>query len=144
MLETYKEKRDFSKTREPSWEKMKEGKNLLFVIHKHAATRLHYDLRLELEWVLKSWAVPKWPSYNPDEKRLAVMVEDHPYDYKDFEWTIPKDEYGWWTVMIWDYWTYQPIYSTWDKGKDEKAAMEMLEKWRLSFILNWKKLKWEF
>ncbi|EKE30311.1 MAG: DNA ligase D [uncultured bacterium (gcode 4)] len=144
MLETYKEKRDFSKTKEPSWNKKKEGDELVFVVHKHAATRLHYDLRLELDWVLKSWAVPKWPSYNPADKHLAVMVEDHPYDYKDFEWTIPKWEYWWWTVMIWDYWTYVPIYSTWDKEKDEKAGLEMIEKWQFSFILKWKKLKWEF
>ncbi len=144
MLETYRKKRDFSKTPEPSWKKNKKEGNFLYMVHKHDARQLHFDLRLESEWVLKSWAVPKWLSTDPSDKKLAMMVEDHPFDYKDFEWTIPKSEYGGWTVMIWDYGTYEVVWWTWDKKKDEKIIKEKIERWLFSFIADWQKLKWEF
>ncbi|CUX55816.1 DNA ligase D (plasmid) [Agrobacterium fabrum] len=106
-LSTYKQKRDFQKTQEPSGAaKLNASNRRRFVIQKHDATRLHYDLRLELDGVFKSWAVTKGPSLDPHDKRLAVEVEDHPLDYGDFEGTIPKGQYGGGTVMLWDrgYW----------------------------------------
>jgi bifunctional non-homologous end joining protein LigD len=106
-LSTYQAKRDFAKTAEPSGETSIVATNRRrFVIQKHAATRLHYDLRLELDGVFKSWAVTRGPSLNPADKRLAVEVEDHPLDYGDFEGTIPKGQYGGGTVQLWDrgYW----------------------------------------
>ncbi|MDD3612084.1 MAG: DNA polymerase ligase N-terminal domain-containing protein, partial [Eubacteriales bacterium] len=93
-LEEYNEKRDFKKTGEPSGEIKSSENDLVFVVQLHAASRLHYDFRLEWNGVLLSWAVPKGPSYNSSDKRLAVHVEDHPYDYRTFEGTIPKGEYG--------------------------------------------------
>src|SRR6187402_2406452 len=102
-LDTYRAKRDFDKTREPSGKTEIAASNCRrFVIQKHDATRLHYDLRLELDGVFKSWAVTKGPSLDPQDKRLAVETEDHPLDYGDFEGTIPKGEYGGGTVMLWD------------------------------------------
>ena len=104
QLAEYQRKRDFAKTREPSGEESAqpslEGR-LRFVIQKHAASRLHFDLRLELDGVMKSWAVPRGPSLDPSLKRLAMQVEDHPIDYNTFEGTIPKGEYGGGTVMLW-------------------------------------------
>src|ERR1700684_1350142 len=102
-LSTYVSKRDFAKTSEPSGENQVAPTNRRrFVIQKHDATRLHYDLRLELDGVFKSWAVTKGPSIDPHQKRLAVEVENHPLDYGDFEGTIPKGEYGGGTVQLWD------------------------------------------
>ena len=102
-LAAYQAKRDFKKTTEPSGKaKVRPAEYPRFVVQKHAATRLHYDLRLELDGVFKSWAVTKGPSLDPADKRLAVEVEDHPLDYGDFEGTIPKGEYGGGTVMLWD------------------------------------------
>ncbi len=104
-LEHYRAKRDFSKTAEPAGKVprgKKAGEGGIFVIHKHAATRLHYDLRLEHDGVLWSWAVTRGPSLDPHEKRLAVHVEDHPIDYAPFEGTIPKGEYGGGSVIVWD------------------------------------------
>lgn len=101
-LRKYNSKRDFDKTREPLGEKVSPKKRHIFVVQHHLARKDHYDFRLEIDGVLKSWAVPKGPSYDTKDRRLAVMVEDHPYDYKDFEGTIPKGQYGGGTVMLWD------------------------------------------
>lgn len=108
-LQEYKEKRDFSKTKEPKEEKVKKSSQLRFVVQHHKARKDHYDFRLELGGVLKSWAVPKGPSYDPKDKRLAVMVEDHPLAYQNFEGTIPEKEYGGGTVMIWDEGIWVPL-----------------------------------
>ena len=110
-LSHYKKKRDFSKTPEPSGEGGDRGRDGAprFVIQKHAARTTHYDLRLEIDGVLKSWAVPKGPSTDPSEKRLAIRTEDHPLDYAAFEGAIPADQYGGGTVVVWDAGTYRNI-----------------------------------
>ncbi|MES1202122.1 MAG: DNA ligase D [Pseudomonadota bacterium] len=136
-LKTYRAKRDFSKTAEPSGEReVAPSKQMRFVIQKHAATRLHYDFRLEYEGVFWSWAVTKGPSLDPHEKRLAVQTEDHPLDYGDFEGTIPKGEYGGGTVMLWDrgFWAPEPGY---DPGKGMKKG-------EIKFVLAGQKLKGSF
>src|SRR5688572_9472239 len=131
LLKTYREKRDFKKTAEPSGtaQKRAAGGNR-YLIQKHAATRLHYDLRLEKDGVLKSWAVTRGPSYDPAGKRLAVRTEDHPLDYGDFEGTIPKGEYGGGTVMLWDEGTWEPL-----EGEDK------LEEGKLKFTVHGDRLK---
>ncbi|UKJ08515.1 DNA ligase D [Solitalea lacus] len=139
-LEKYYKKRDFSQTSEPL-EGKSSGKELAFVVQRHHASRLHYDFRLELEGVLKSWAVPKGPSLNPTDKRLAIMVEDHPLDYQYFEGEIPKGNYGAGNVTIWDKGYYQPLENTKDP---QKAIKTGLKKGDLKIILNGSKLKGEF
>ena len=141
-LKDYKTKRNFLTSKEPLPKLHKrKGKELQFVIQKHAARRLHYDFRLELKGVLKSWAVPKGPSLNPKDKRLAIMVEDHPYGYKDFEGTIEKG-YGAGTVEIWDKGTYQ-VYEN-ERDASEKLMIEGLKKGEVHFTLNGEKLKGDF
>jgi DNA ligase D-like protein (predicted 3'-phosphoesterase) len=108
-LKDYLEKRDFSRTPEPAAGKPRTSSEPIFVIQKHAATRLHYDFRLEVDGVLKSWAVPKGPSSNPQDKRLAVPTEDHPLEYAGFEGVIPAGEYGGGAVLVWDTGTYRNL-----------------------------------
>ena len=140
-LSKYQQKRDFKQTREPKGKIEKSQNELIFVVQKHAASHLHYDFRLEMNGVLKSWAVPKGPSLDPEVKRLAMMVEDHPYSYKDFEGTIPEGNYGAGNVIVWDHGTYTSDEKT---VSDEKQLLADLKKGRLSFILKGKKLKGEF
>lgn len=142
-LDKYKAKRSFENTPEPTGGKGK-GSELVFVIQKHAATHLHYDFRLEMGGVLKSWAVPKGPSMDPAIKHLAMMVEDHPYDYKDFEGIIPKGNYGGGTVIIWDFGTYEPLIKTKSKKEAEKLLLKELAAGSLKFSMKGKKLKGEF
>lgn len=135
QLRDYRRKRDFNKTAEPSGEtNTGKGEGLRFVVQKHDATRLHYDFRLELDGVLKSWAVTKGPSTNPADKRLAVRVEDHPLDYGGFEGTIPEGQYGGGTVMLWDEGTWEPIGDPHDG----------LEGGDLKFKLHGKRMKGEW
>lgn len=141
-LEKYKQKRDFTQTAEPSGKKG-AGNKFRFVVQRHQASHLHYDFRLELDGVLKSWAVPKGPSLNPSQKRLAVMVEDHPVDYITFKGTIPKGNYGAGKVEIWDNGTFIPV-SPAHKQITEKEALQGIKKGELKFALNGKKLKGEF
>lgn len=143
-LSKYAAKRDFNKTAEPKAGKSKNKSNLLFVIQKHDASHLHYDFRLEMEGVLKSWAIPKGPSTDPKTKRLAMMVEDHPMDYRTFEGIIPKGEYGGGTVMVWDEGTYEPIDPVKGKKAQEKHLLKQLESGSLKIVLHGKKLKGEF
>ncbi|MBA3706258.1 MAG: DNA ligase D [Bacteroidetes bacterium] len=142
-LALYNKKRNFKKTAEPKGKEKKSKTKLTFVVQLHDASHLHYDFRLEMQGVLKSWAVPKGPSLNPEIKRLAMMVEDHPYDYKDFEGNIPKGNYGAGTVIVWDNGTYHAANA--EEGETgEKALLAGLKKGHISFILEGKKLKGEF
>lgn len=143
-LGTYRKKRNFKKTSEPAGKKKNAGSQLIFVVQKHDASHLHYDFRLELEGVLKSWAVPKGPSMNPADKRLAMMVEDHPFDYKDFEGIIPEGNYGAGEVIIWDTGVYLPVEGGEDKKENEKLLKKAFWKGDLKFVLLGKKLKGEF
>jgi bifunctional non-homologous end joining protein LigD len=142
-LEKYYHKRRFDKTPEPKGGKADKEK-LVFVIQKHAASHLHYDFRLEMRGVLKSWAVPKGPSMNPEDHRLAMAVEDHPYDYKDFEGIIPEGQYGGGTVIIWDQGSYEPAEPVKGKKAQEHWLLSHYYKGSLSIVLKGEKLKGKF
>jgi bifunctional non-homologous end joining protein LigD len=142
-LKRYRQKRHFDRTPEPAGHVEKHPGLLRFVVQKHAARRLHYDFRLELGGVLKSWAVPKGPSLDPADKRLAIMVEDHPLDYRTFEGIIPAGNYGAGTVMVWDEGTYHALGAA-GRAETERALTEGLEKGSLKFVLEGQKLKGEF
>jgi bifunctional non-homologous end joining protein LigD len=146
-LEEYKRKRRFEETPEPPAKVQKKTEHR-FVVQKHDATRLHYDFRLELDGVLKSWAVPKGPSLDPGDKRLAMEVEDHPVSYHDFEGIIPEGNYGAGSVMVWDVGTWQPLSPVPVNGKyvpgTDEEARQMLAKGDLKFRLEGKKLKGDF
>jgi len=137
-LKEYKRKRDFSKTKEPAGriKKTKPYKKLSFVIHEHHARRLHWDLRLEIEGVLKSWAVPKGPSLDPSDKRLAIQTEDHPIEYMTFKGEIPQGEYGAGEVLIWDKGWWEPL--------NEENPVVAIKKGHLRFRMHGKKLKGDF
>jgi bifunctional non-homologous end joining protein LigD len=142
-LKEYEAKRKFAETPEPKPGLRPRGSHLLFVVQKHAARRLHYDLRLELEGVLKSWAVPRGPSLDPALKRLAVMVEDHPVDYQDFEGVIPEGSYGAGSVIVWDRGFYQHPAAR-DREESEKLLLAGLKKGHIKFVLAGEKLRGEF
>ena len=142
-LTEYKKKRTFAETPEPTGGEP-AGDYLQFVVQKHDASRLHYDFRLELKGVLKSWAVPKGPSMNPAEKRLAMLVEDHPFDYKNFEGIIPEGNYGAGTVIIWDEGTYEPVESFEKKSAQEKHLLKAFNDGSIKIRMKGKKLKGEF
>src|SRR5260370_25319685 len=134
-LAEYRRKRRFEETPEPRGKKARKDEKI-FVIQKHAARRLHYDLRLEVGGVLKSWGVPKGPSLNPGDKRLAIQVEDHPFDYRTFEGTIPEGNYGAGEVIVWDEGTFEP--------EGTLSAAEQIERGELKFRLHGKKLNGSF
>ena len=139
-LAEYRAKRDFGKTREPSGgaaPARRKAEKLAFVIQKHAATQLHFDLRLELDGVMLSWAVPKGPNLDPSVKRLAMQVEDHPIEYNSFEGTIPKGEYGGGTVMLWDRGTYESAGPDGDVAELRRGY----EKGDFKFVLHGKRLR---
>lgn len=141
-LTTYHKKRNFKQTREPKGKSLRK-KGFRFVVQRHDASHLHYDFRLELGGVLKSWAVPKGPSLNPSQKRLAVMVEDHPVDYITFKGVIPKGNYGAGTVQIWDNGTFVPVDEKHEPISETKALAN-IKKGEIKFLLKGKKLKGEF
>ncbi|HEY0976290.1 MAG TPA: DNA ligase D [Flavobacteriales bacterium] len=149
-LRAYKAKRDLKRTPEPGERVQRRGSGkagkaapLVFVVQRHKASHLHYDFRLEMEGVLKSWAVPKGPSLAPADKRLAMQVEDHPYDYKDFKGVIPEGNYGAGIVEIWDHGTYTPLEP--EEGRtDEQVLMKGLRAGSLKIVLKGRKLKGEF
>jgi bifunctional non-homologous end joining protein LigD len=142
-LTKYKQKRNFKATSEPEGVIKQSKSNLVFVVQMHDASQLHYDFRLEIDGVLKSWAVPKGPSLNSDDKRLAMMVEDHPFSYKDFEGIIPAGNYGAGNVIVWDNGTYS-VPDAGNKKDAQRILSAGLKKGHIKFILDGKKLKGEF
>lgn len=137
FLGEYEDRRDFRKTPEPKGGRPIRGGSPVFVIQKHDASTLHYDFRLEVDGVLKSWAVPKGPSTNPSDKRLAIPTEDHPLDYAEFEGVIPEGEYGGGAVIVWDRGTYENIT---EKDGEIRPAKAALEEGHLLVRLNGEKL----
>lgn len=133
-LQEYKSKRDFSKTGEPKGKTKGSKQGLIYTIQKHNARNLHYDLRLEWDGVLKSWAIPKGPSTDPSQKKLAIPTEDHPLEYADFEGIIPENQYGAGTVIVWDKGTYE-------NAKPDISVPEALEKGKLEIFIKGQKLK---
>ena len=117
FLKEYHKKRDFDRTAEPFGGDRRKSDGRIFVVHKHDASNLHYDFRIEIDGVLKSWAVPKGPSTDPSDKRMAIQTEDHPLEYADFEGVIPEDQYGGGTVMVWDAGTYRNLKAEADNDK---------------------------
>ena len=142
-LSAYRKKRKPGATPEPAGGKPRARTSLEFVVQRHKATRLHYDFRIEIDGVLKSWAVPKGPSMNPSDRRLAMMVEDHPFDYKDFAGVIPEGNYGAGIVEIWDSGTVTDLDGS-AKTESEKRLKAGLRKGDLKFVLHGRKLKGEF
>jgi bifunctional non-homologous end joining protein LigD len=141
-LKEYEQKRNFQQTAEPPAKTTFHSGKPVFVVQRHSASRLHYDFRLEMEGVLKSWALPKGPSLNPADKRLAIQVEDHPYEYKDFSGTIPPGNYGAGTVELWD-----SGYYTGSRNPENNAEAELLNGLKaghLNIVLHGKKLKGKF
>src|SRR5437867_7972803 len=148
-LAEYRRKRDFKKTPEPGPAgPTSDEANLVFVVQQHAASRMHWDFRLEVDGVLKSWPLPKGPSLDPSVKRLAVMTEDHPYEYRTFEGVIPKGEYGGGQVIVWDEGVYTPdeggVFSWDDKEEGSRRMLDGIEKGKLSFTLRGHKLQGSF
>ncbi len=139
FLKEYHKKRNFKITAEPFGGSKKKGKKNIFVIQKHDASNLHYEFRIEVDGVLKSWAVPKGPSTNPKERKLAMPTEDHPLEYADFEGIIPEDEYGGGTVMVWDAGTYENINED-DEGNTIPVG-NSLKKGEVKIFLDGKKIK---
>jgi bifunctional non-homologous end joining protein LigD len=139
-LAAYRRKRNFRKTPEPRALAHRRGKELSFVVQKHRASHVHHDFRLELDRVLKSWAVPKGPPKRSADKRLAVQVEDHPYAYKDFEGRIPEGEYGAGVVEKWDGGTYA-AEDAHNAAESERAMRVGLRRGRMSFVLKGNKLR---
>ena len=134
-LKEYRQKRDLRKTGEPGpGKRKKKARSAIYAIQKHNASNLHYDLRLESGGVLKSWAIPKGPSTDPSEKKLALPTEDHPVEYADFEGTIPEGEYGAGTVIVWDSGTYRKL-------EKDRSIQDDLDKGKLEIFIEGKKLK---
>ena len=135
-LEEYQRKRKFTETPEPAGRKWRSSSTRIFVVQKHDASRLHYDFRLAINGVLVSWAVPKGPSMNPAEKRLAVRTEDHPLEYAEFEGVIPAGQYGVGTVMVWDLGTYE--------SQDDISLEEQLARGKIDIVIEGEKLRGGF
>ena len=142
-LHDYQKKRDLNRSGEPSANLQFTDQPLRFVIQKHQASHLHYDLRIELEGVLKSWAVPKGPSLDPLQKKLAIMVEDHPLEYRNFEGTIPEGNYGAGTVMIWDEGTYH-IPGALSKTEAQNQLKQFIEKGHITLAFDGLRIKGTF
>lgn len=142
-LSKYNQKRNFNDTPEPAGKSLNADSKLIFVVQRHHASHLHYDFRLELNGVLLSWAVPKGPSLNPTDKRLAMMVEDHPLDYATFEGDIPEGNYGAGHVDVWDHGTYEPVNEE-SETITPKEFKSNLHKGSIKFRMKGKHLKGEF